>query len=220
MQDTSPIKARYIGLIASAIFAYAALWWTLYSTINAYNSLPERMVVLRPRPCDLWPDVLQPLAVIPYTVGAAVIMGMQVWVCLFRNRCLHLLVSTTTGTAIGFTVFLLWPLGMIRPDAGNAGVLSDALNQVFAVDNPANCFPSFHTFFAVSGAAYVWWSDLRRSLRLLAVVLCLGVLYATIATGQHYLIDVPAGAGLAWFSLWFASRWGRCDPHCADPKQG
>lgn len=73
-------------------------------------------------------------------------------------------------------------------------------------------FPSLHIAWATWSALGVWQLTRRRSLRAIACVYPLLTTYAVMATGNHYLLDAAAGAGmtLAVYSLlsrpWLARR--------------
>ncbi len=84
-------------------------------------------------------------------------------------------------------------------------------------------FPSLHIAWAAWSALGVWQLTRRRSLRAIACVYPLITTYAVMATGNHYLLDAAAGAGMtlaAYFLLsrpWLA-RWLRPAAASATPS--
>lgn len=95
-------------------------------------------------------------------------------------------------------IFVFWPtVAPQRPDALGTNMLYRTL---VAHDNRYHAFPSLHAAFAVYSAACgglvlrelgsrpIW----RRALWLWA---CL-ILYATLSTKQHFLVDIAAGSAL------------------------
>lgn len=80
---------------------------------------------------------------------------------------------------------------------------------IAAYDGSYTCFPSLHAAFLCYMAALAWrlfahvmpplgWS--------LCAIWGLGILYATVATRQHYVLDLAAGATVGGFSYWLAWR--------------
>ncbi len=69
---------------------------------------------------------------------------------------------------------------------------------------PLAAVPSLHTAHATLFCIYAW-----RRLRVLCVLFVpalVWILLEAIATGWHYVVDLPAGAALAWFSVWCVDR--------------
>lgn len=111
------------------------------------------------------------------------------------------------GTVIGFCIFAIWPLNIRRPEFAGDRFGEAIMRRVFAVDDSANCFPSFHTFFAILGAMVVAWRSNSLAAAGLAALLACGVVVSTITTGQHYLIDVVGGTVTAAFSYSVVRVW-------------
>ena len=111
------------------------------------------------------------------------------------------------GTLVGFICFLVWPLAMERPTFGGKKFGESIMRLVFAVDRPANCFPSFHAFFAINGALFIHAFRTEYPIEIgLAYALAAAVVVTTITTGQHYFID-PIGGGLLAIVRFYFSKW-------------
>jgi hypothetical protein len=100
---------------------------------------------------------------------------------------------------IGLGIFFVWPTAVPMGaglDAGDA----EALAWLKKVDAAGNACPSLHVAFAVFSG--LWLERVLRTmkaplfLRLLNVLWCAGITYSTLATKQHVVIDVVAGAVL------------------------
>jgi hypothetical protein len=79
--------------------------------------------------------------------------------------------------------------------------LRDVLHlSVASVTDPLAAMPSLHAGWAVGVGAGVW----RRS-RVAAVAYPTLVVLATLATGNHYVLDAAAGAGLMGLGFWLSS---------------
>lgn len=99
-----------------------------------------------------------------------------------------------------FAAFLLLPAEGPRPAASEHPVWS----FIVSYDRPANSMPSLHAGLVVYSLLFAWRS-LRDALRprarrltaLLGAVWGALILHSTLATKQHWALDLPAGALLA-----------------------
>ncbi len=120
---------------------------------------------------------------------------------------------------IGLAVFWLYPVApprMLRVDGfrdvialtqavGNfhTGALAKTADQYAAM-------PSLHIAWAAWSAMVVWALTRRRAVRILAAAYPLITAFVVIATGNHFLLDVFAGAALAAAATLLelgAARW-------------
>jgi membrane-associated phospholipid phosphatase len=116
--------------------------------------------------------------------------------------------SSMVVSLIGFAFFVFWPTAV--PAVGNVG--DGALfTSIRSIDTTGNACPSLHVAFAVFTA--VW---LERFLcragqavwaRYLNVIWCLGIVYSTLATKQHVMLDACAGAVLGLAGAWVHARF-------------
>jgi membrane-associated phospholipid phosphatase len=109
---------------------------------------------------------------------------------------------------IAFVVFWLFPVAPPRMLAGftdvvasthaigswHTGALASDANQLAAM-------PSLHIAWALWCTIAVWQLTRLRVLRALAVVYPFVTCFAVLATGNHYLLDVIAGAALVAISF-------------------
>jgi hypothetical protein len=96
---------------------------------------------------------------------------------------------------------------------------SDALDAAARPQGLANeiaAIPSFHMAWLIVAAVVVFGATRSRWLRLLCVLEPAVMAYAVVATGNHWVLDVPAGAALAAVGLYAAKRtvsaWRTSDP--------
>lgn len=121
-----------------------------------------------------------------------------------RQFCRFLIALALTGL-VSLMVFLLLPNGVKRPEEFLAGA-SQVYLSLIEIDLPRNACPSLHasvSFLAAIVAAVVLRSWLAR---LLFWIWVAGVLWSTMATRQHVLLDVVTGALLACISWIVAGR--------------
>ena len=101
-------------------------------------------------------------------------------------------------SAIGLGIFVLWPTAI--PSFDIDWSQHPSIQFLKTVDVASNACPSLHVAFAVFTA--LWLERLLlemhsgMALRVLNALWCLGILYSTLATRQHVVIDVVAGAAL------------------------
>jgi len=144
------------------------------------------------------------------------------YVSLYAMIVLPPLVATTqtqlrryvVGMVIMFLAsaacFVLYPIGFPRPPLPPSTPWLYA--TVVSLDQPVNSLPSLHAGMAAYALFFARdvLADLPRGRRtlLLAIGWAWGliILYATMATRQHYFADLPPGIVLAWVSYWIAGR--------------
>jgi membrane-associated phospholipid phosphatase len=112
-------------------------------------------------------------------------------------------------TAIGVGFFVFFPIDGPRP----MDVPTDGLWAILLLyDTTLNTFPSLHIAMVTQSLAFaVWlirgrWTGGMIACMVVAVTWALMIAYSTVATKQHYAIDVPAGLVLGWLSHLCATR--------------
>ena len=105
---------------------------------------------------------------------------------------------------VSFTIFLLLPVAGPRPEQAAGNWMTQF---VFSYDRNLNAFPSLHTGLA---AYSVLFGSATRPGRLVAVcsLWLVVIMFATLATKQHYFLDLPPALLLAWLAHRFAG-WRR-----------
>ena len=153
-----------------------------------------------------------------FPVVVVVLVGLYVWrpdtYPLFRNA---LLVSG----AIGLLCYAFYPTAPPRltdpgyVDTVATGVL-DAAARPVGIANELGAIPSFHVgWLALSG--YVVHRVTRSAvLRVLCVLVPATMAYAVVATGNHWVLDIPAGVAVALVGLLVARTMTRAT-HRGEP---
>jgi len=126
-----------------------------------------------------------------------------------RRELLDYYLAMIALSLAGMAVFLLWPTA--SPHLNIDWAQHSPLGFVIAADDTGNALPSLHAAFAVFSAI---WMDrlLQRAdapgwLRLLSIVWGCGIVYSTLATRQHVLVDVIAGTVLGGLAAVLHVRW-------------
>jgi membrane-associated phospholipid phosphatase len=129
-----------------------------------------------------------------------------------RRQLRALAVGLTVTSVISFVVFLIYPVAAPRqmPADGDSNWVFDWL---MGVDGVTNSFPSLHvglTGFIALYAHRVIDRDFPRAARaaLLTIiwVWTLLIWWSTMATKQHYFVDIAGGFVVAVFAHWVAWR--------------
>jgi membrane-associated phospholipid phosphatase len=106
-------------------------------------------------------------------------------------------VATLVLSAIGLAIFLYLPTVVPASD-----VQFPVLSMLRGVDLAGNACPSLHVAFAVFTG--LWLDRIAREMGARRVILalnwlwCVGIVYSTLATRQHVVLDVVAGALLGY----------------------
>ncbi len=182
-----PLKASFTPLVMGGFFV--VYFHLLHHLSFAVTVMPQivldRIVTFHPAAmvpyASLWTYVLAAVALLQgkreifaYCLGVAFLAG------------------------VGLGAFLLWPTAT-PPAQVNWGQYP-AFQFLKQVDATGNAFPSLHVAFALFTA--VWLERIFRAmrapgaLRAASAAWCLLIVYSTLATKQHVMVDVLAGIAL------------------------
>jgi membrane-associated phospholipid phosphatase len=179
------------------------LFWGLYLTLSRHAWRPIRELPLvwldrwagfEPRP---WAWIYESVFLLTGTIP---------WLSNSREELRRYVIGFALLSGLSFAIFVLFPVASPRP-ANLHG--SPFLVFITRLDGPLNAFPSLHAGCLVYTLALA-----RRLFRghghpavSVALLAWSGlILYATLATKQHYALDLLAGAALGWLADWFAWR--------------
>jgi membrane-associated phospholipid phosphatase len=102
------------------------------------------------------------------------------------------------AAATGFLIFIFFPTSISRdlyPWLGPSDYSSGMLAKIRGADNSVNCLPSMHICMGFI-AAYALALAYGRVGRVLVWLWFLAICYSTMATKQHYFVDVVSGFAL------------------------
>jgi len=190
--------------------ACARGWWKMTGTMAGMVVFFAAYLYLLRHP--LFRPTVMPLTPLDRWIGfepAALVLYVSLWpyvalapVLLVDARDLAAFaVAWIVLGATGLTIFLFWPTAI--PPADVDWAVHPHFGFLKHLDAAGNACPSLHVAFAVFTAA--WFRRLLAFLRAGPVIQvvnwlwCGAILYSTVATRQHVVIDVVAGAllGLA-----------------------
>jgi len=192
---------KLFGISASMTLFFAAYFWLLEHPLRPPVIMPltalDRAIPFQAQTLPLYLSLWVYVALAPGLIA--------------DRRALASYALTALGLSVaGLGIFLLWPTAV--PPAGETWAPDSAFAFLTNIDASGNACPSLHVAFAVLTA-----TELARLLREIGAgravrmanwLWCAGILYSTIATRQHVVLDVAAGALLAvLFAL--GLRWCR-----------
>jgi membrane-associated phospholipid phosphatase len=190
-----------LKLALTAVFNVA--FWMGYQVLGRNAVFPIQTV---PR---LWLDFAIPYQPIPWAwvyLSQFIFTSTLPWLLSTRSALRRFCIGLTGMTATSFAVFLILPTQCVRPAEFG---FSKAMQIIAFYDAPLNAFPSLHAAFLAYMAALACrlFSPARRAVIL---ALCfpwgLAILYATLATKQHHVLDLVAGFALGFAADWLAWR--------------
>jgi membrane-associated phospholipid phosphatase len=194
-----------IGLAALLFFTF------LYSTTNSLSpGVPE---VLPP----LWVD--QQIPLLPATIWVyASYLLVPLLAFILEKDCVQLTRFVYAQVAVNLlcnAIYVLWPTTFLRPElTGQDGISVLALELVWFLDAPVNCFPSLHVSSTLVAVFMLWRS--RSRLWPFFLLWTLAISISTMTTKQHHSADVVAGvlvaASMSWLFFVRASYRPRTRP--------
>lgn len=149
----------------------------------------------------------------PWTIGLYlslwVYTALPVALQLDGKRLFRYSVAMTALCSFGLLVFFFWPTSVSEAVGVRSGG-SPLFSMLYAVDNNGNACPSLHV--AASVMSGMWLEAILRKtgsptwLRLVNLLWCLGIVFSTMGTKQHMLLDVLSGTVLGVVVGWISLR--------------
>lgn len=132
-----------------------------------------------------------------------ILTGGMPWLIDRRDHLQRYVAAVALLSGVSFLVFFLWPVASPRPALQPVAGL---MNWIVVLDGTYNAFPSLHAGFVMLMMG-LGWRIFRRSIISLALaVWAVLILFATLATRQHYTWDLVAGLVLGLLADRIAGR--------------
>jgi membrane-associated phospholipid phosphatase len=144
-----------------------------------------------------------PVAIYAYQ-SAYLLIPMFPFLATTREDLLRFTKGFLWLCAVCFFAFLVFPVLGPRPEHAQGNRMTQI---VFSYDKNLNVFPSLHVGLAVYSVLFGF--TIARGCQQLRWLAMVGALWAglimisTVATRQHYFVDIPPAVALAWI----AHRW-------------
>lgn len=131
------------------------------------------------------------------------------WLAQTREQLWRYAAGFILVTSIAFACFLVWPVTGPRPD--DASLSGGGLYSLLVrYDRPTNCLPSLHVALAVYSVLFAVRILRIASVQVMSLLAIWTLLIAcsTLATRQHYFLDLPPGVLLGWIGHRAAWHYG------------
>ena len=186
-------------VIGIAVFL-AAYLWVLGHPIGEVTTMP----MLAP---DRW--VAFEFAAMPLYLSLWLYLSLGPALLPDRRALLGYGIACSAIAGVGLAIFVLWPT-KVPPLAADVAAHA-GMATLRSIDLAGNACPSLHVAFAVF-AAFSLAHELRAVaapawLRVLNGLWCAGIVYSTLATRQHVVLDVLAGILLGGVVAALHARW-------------
>jgi membrane-associated phospholipid phosphatase len=149
---------------------------------------------------EIWLDSyvpLWPIWIVPYLMTLAWWIVAGIWALWSMDDEMYVafVCSWIVACVIGFSVFILYPTYMVRPELTGDGWAEQVVRYVYNNDRTYNAFPSMHVWATVTISLY--WSLWKPKWRGWLVAATIVVALSTVLSGQHWIMDVVGGTILA-----------------------
>jgi membrane-associated phospholipid phosphatase len=193
------VRAQWRFKAALAV-AIGALFTAAYLLIGHFPVAPVRHLPLT------WLDRaigFHPYAWVWIYQSVYVPINLIPWLADRRDDLRRYVAGFLLLTLVSFAVFVAWPIRAPKPPVENPRGMYWLLQQY---DAPYNSLPSLHAALLVYTLAFgrrIVGDETPRRLKLICVAWAGLILYGTLATKEHYAVDIVAGVA---FGL-VADRW-------------
>jgi membrane-associated phospholipid phosphatase len=179
--------------------ALAALILVAYELPNKFVFFPTHSVVMTR--FDVW-VALAPIWVWFYVAYYPLLIAAHFYTTGTPVQAVYFR-AMTLATVVSFFVFVLFPTTIPRelyPWIGEVDFSSQLLALIRGSDNSINCAPSMHVCMSFI-AASAFTLACGRWGRFIVWTLFLAICYSTMATKQHYFVDLVGGFSLGLMSV-------------------
>jgi membrane-associated phospholipid phosphatase len=178
-------------------------FWTGYSFLGRHVFFPLRIPPL------IWIDTAIPFQPEPWGwvyLSQFLFTGALPWLITEKDGLRRYVIGLVFMCVSSFLIFLFFPVAAPRPAQFSA---TGAMAWITGYDGIFNAFPSLHAGFLVYTSALGWRMFRRQLPRMViagAVFWGVLILYSTLATRQHYALDLVAGGLIGCVADWLAWR--------------
>ena len=201
-----PFQRRFTALwrlklgVAAAV---SVLFWSCYLFLSRHPLLPIHTLPMTG--LDTWAG-FQPVPWGWVYESIFLLTGITPWLIISQEELRRYVSGFALLSIMSFALFAVFPVASPRPADMHASAFLIFITQV---DGPLNAFPSLHAGCLVYTLALVRRLFGCRLNPLVAIGLLFWaalILFGTLATKQHYVLDLLAGGLLGWAADWVAWR--------------
>lgn len=217
-----------LGFVAVGLACYLLVgWYTRDSTDQAISNARDVLALQQTLGID-WEHAIQDATLaVPwlavfcthfYVWGyLPVVVGTTAWMYVRHPESYPFLRNALLASGVvGLTVYALYPcappwiVGGFTDTVTNESL--DFAARPLGITNKLGAIPSFHCGWLILIGVVVFRATTSWLLRVLCVLHPAMMCFAVVATGNHWLLDIPAGAALAAVGLLVATYLPRRRP--------
>ncbi len=134
-----------------------------------------------------------PVWTIPYILWQLWWPACFLWLVYNRSDAefRHFFITAFATITIAMLTFWFFPTYVVRTLPENSDLFADMLTWIYEHDKPYNALPSAHMYITTM-ITLMWTRWYPRQKPLWLTIFWL-ILFSTLFTGQHYILDVMAG---------------------------
>jgi membrane-associated phospholipid phosphatase len=191
----------------SFTIAINIMFWLIYFTLQRLSA--NHATLLKPSFLDhlipFWPNTI-------YLYWSLWLLSpIGPWLMTSREEFKLYCEALITLLIIGFTVFIIYPTACPRPaEPYNTTYL---YHLTVAFDKRLNAFPSFHAAFAIYSSLCCNYMFKKLNIgyfyRAIIVIWTAFLLFSTLTTKQHLLLDITGGSLLGLLGYHIFNIWAK-----------
>ncbi|MBU3190906.1 phosphatase PAP2 family protein [Clostridium bowmanii] len=130
--------------------------------------------------------------ILPYVSWYVFMLIFSAFLCILdKERYLKLLITLNIGMITCYIIYYFYPTYVPRPMIKGTDFFSNLVLNLYAADNPYNCFPSIHVLNSVLITLYTCESDkVYKSTKIICFIISGLIILSTMFIKQHYFADV------------------------------
>ncbi|MSU59987.1 MAG: inositol phosphorylceramide synthase [Pedosphaera sp.] len=179
------------------------LFWSFYFFLSRHALRPVHTLAVTW--LDRWAG-FQPTPWAWVYESIFLLTGITPLLIVSREELRRYVIGFALLSGVCFVTFALFPVASPRP--ANLGE-NTFLIFITRMDGPLNAFPSLHAGCLVYTLVLVrrlFGRRLKPAVTVVLLVWAALILFATLATKQHYALDLLAGGLIGWTADWLAWR--------------
>ena len=178
-------------------------FWSFYFFLSRHPLLPVHALPMTR--LDTWAG-FRPSPWAWVYASSFLFTGITPWLIVSREDLRRYILGFALLSTMSFALFALFPVASPRPADLEANTF---LILITRVDGPLNAFPSLHAgclVYTLALVRHLFGPRLNPPVATVLLIWAGLILFGTLATKQHYTLDLLAGGLLGWVADWVAWR--------------
>ncbi|WP_426348449.1 phosphatase PAP2 family protein [Alloiococcus sp. CFN-8] len=119
-----------------------------------------------------------------------------------RESYFRYLKGLSLGLIGAYLTYTFFQSTVPRPEVIGNDIFAIMVRQIYAIDNPYNCFPSIHVFATVYGCLVISKSyfNSNKLFKITMYITGILIILSTLFVKQHVILDAVGGSALAYLA--------------------